>query len=636
MGRNNPAAVHVWGQDVVAATSDCAVRVAAARKIFAEAPVAPEHTTHAVATPDCTVDVTAQQRKSDAAAAVGETTVDVTVVEEPAIVDATAREIDDSTTTSPKNQNEYEFGEFSDEEVEEENGYFHADSMQKNDHHLEAKIIDEGETQIFVHKKRDQEEIVNLDEASSEEGHQESCDSEELSAYSSPALEFVHSDEVIGHDEEIPRDSSYDFQTNKSDPTSTRILNQKKSGLIMDNNNNKTKLCEEILAKDDKRDVTFTRDENFLDFAPSKLESKKVLKPQGKDIEEDIFGDSCTVGSTSKSSSEWRSSINYRDSGTDDPFSSSSRRSCPKWESYTVFQKYDEEMLFLDRISAQKLHETESLRSIQACPRSISDRIVYKVATKNKSSSDFRRNPYHELESTYVAQICWTWEALNWNYKYFQRLRAARQESGPGCPAYVAQQFQQFLVLLQRYVENEPYEHGKRPEIYARMRSLAPKLLQVPEYRDSDEEKREEGFGARISSDSFLLIMEESIRTFMNFLKADRESRCQILAAFIRRKRRGSADATLLLPLKKVNKKKKTKLKELKRSGNCLRKRRLKLEEEMEILMALIDLKVVSRVLRKRELNEEQVHWCEDKMSKVRVSDGKLQRDSSPLFFPAH
>lgn len=38
-------------------------------------------------------------------------------------------------------------------------------------------------------------------------------------------------------------------------------------------------------------------------------------------------------------------------------------------------------------------------------------------------------------------------------------------------------------MLLQRYIENEPYEHGKRPEVYARMRSLAPKLLQVPEYR---------------------------------------------------------------------------------------------------------------------------------------------------------
>lgn len=66
-----------------------------------------------------------------------------------------------------------------------------------------------------------------------------------------------------------------------------------------------------------------------------------------------------------------------------------------------------------------------------------------------------------------------------------------------------------------------------------------------------------------------------------------------------------------------------------------MRKRKLRAEEEMEILMALIDLKVVSRVLRMNELNDEQFHWCEDKMTKVKVSDGKLQRDSSPLFFPA-
>ncbi|KAL0318828.1 UNVERIFIED_CONTAM: hypothetical protein Sangu_2039000 [Sesamum angustifolium] len=156
-------------------------------------------------------------------------------------------------------------------------------------------------------------------------------------------------------------------------------------------------------------------------------------------------------------------------------------------------------------------------------------------------------------------------------------------------------------------------------------------------HQDSDDEKREEGLSSsRIPSTSFLLIMEESIRTFMTFLKQDKKSNYQILADLFRRNRRGSADATLLLLLKKVNKKKKAKLNDLRRSGRCLRKRKLRDEEELEILMAQIDLKVVSRVLRMADLNGEQLHWCENKMSKVRVSDGKLQRDSSPLFFPAH
>lgn len=423
--------------------------------------------------------------------------------------------------------------------------------------------------------------------------------------------------------------------SNLHGPTSTITVDLRKSGLVSsDESTHEDKCCsfnEETMRN---------KDEKFLVFAPSQLEiTKKFLVDEEKDHEE-IYGDSCTVGSTSKSSSEWRSSINCRDSGTDDPFSSSSRRSCPKWESYTVFQKYDEEMMFLDRISAQKLHETESLRSIQACPRSISERLVHKFTTINKKSDHIRQNPYRELEAAYVAQICLTWEALNWNYKKFEGKRVSCGRGfDPGCPASIAQQFQQFQVLLQRYIENEPYEQGRRPEIYARMRLLAPKLLLVPEYRDSedDDHHKDEGFGSRISSASFLMIMEDGIRTFMNFLKADKENPCsQILKSFFGRSRRGSVDPTLLHLMKKVNAKKKMKLKDLRRAGKCMRRRKLKIEEEMEILMGLIDLKVVSRVLRTTDMNEEQLHWCEEKMSKVRILDGKLQRDSSPLFFPAH
>ncbi|XP_039060598.1 uncharacterized protein LOC120204604 isoform X2 [Hibiscus syriacus] len=191
----------------------------------------------------------------------------------------------------------------------------------------------------------------------------------------------------------------------------------------------------------------FSRSDKFFVIEP-RMESKTLLAEDKDD--EKIYGDSYTTGSTSKSSSEWRSSINCRDSVTNDPFSSSSI-SCPKWESYTVFQKYDEEMVFLDRISAQKLQKTESLRFIQACPRSISERIVHRFGTMNKKPSDIRQNPYHELESAYVAQICSTWEALNWNYNNFECKRADRKDFN--CLAMVAQQFQ---VLLQRYIENEP------------------------------------------------------------------------------------------------------------------------------------------------------------------------------------
>lgn len=81
---------------------------------------------------------------------------------------------------------------------------------------------------------------------------------------------------------------------------------------------------------------------------------------------------------------------------------------------------------------------------------------------------------------------------------------------------------------------------------------------------------------------------------------------------------------------------KKLKLRELQRTSICFRKRNLTREEEIDILMGLIDLKVVSRVLRMAEITQEQLHWCDQKMGKLRLLEGKLQRDSSPLFFPAH
>ncbi|KAK1564726.1 hypothetical protein Q3G72_010164 [Acer saccharum] len=557
-----------------------------------------------------------------------------------------------------RNHNEYDSSLFSEEEEEEEEydeGYFHGDTTENHHHHqqhLVADIIHGGESLLFLHNNNNNhvhQEFTNPhDQVIIEDQDHESFDTAQYSSHdghdSSPCSESEANDgdddESEAVEQEIPRrnhnDSVFHSDANhRHGPTAPTTIEIERSGL-MDNDES---FRGQDTENSKKVETNFPGEEKFFVLGPTQLKSKKFnnIQIHEKDDDEEIFGDSYTVGSTSKSSSDWRSSITCRDSGLEDPFSSSSRRSCPKWESYTVFQKYDEEMMFLDRVSAQKLHETESLRSIQACPRSISERIVHKFATINKNPSDIRRNPYHELEAAYVAQICLTWEALNWNYKNFQCKRALRKDFDMGCPAQVAQQFQQFQVLLQRYIENEPYEQGRRPEVYARMRLLAPKLLLVPEYRDSeDDHQKDEGFASRITSASFVMIMEEGIRTFMNFLKADKERPCQILKSFFGRNRKGSVDPTLLNLIKKVNCKKKTKLKDLRRSRKCIRKRKLTVDEEIEILMGQIDLKVVSRVLRMSDLNEEQLHWCEEKMSKVRILEGKLQRESSPIFFPAH
>ena len=56
--------------------------------------------------------------------------------------------------------------------------------------------------------------------------------------------------------------------------------------------------------------------------------------------------------------------------------------------------------------------------------------------------------------------------------------------------------------------------------------------------------------------------------------------------------------------------------------------------EEVQLLFALTDIKVASRVLRMGKLSKEQLLWCEEKISKLDLSDNKLRRDGSPILFP--
>lgn len=88
-------------------------------------------------------------------------------------------------------------------------------------------------------------------------------------------------------------------------------------------------------------------------------------------------------------------------------------------------------------------------------------------------------DPYHDLETAYVAQLCLTWEILHCQYTQLSQKISCQPESTTSYN-HSAQQFQQFLVLLQRFIENEPFDQGLRPEIYARTRNSLSKLLQVP------------------------------------------------------------------------------------------------------------------------------------------------------------
>ncbi|TQE12529.1 hypothetical protein C1H46_001920 [Malus baccata] len=57
-------------------------------------------------------------------------------------------------------------------------------------------------------------------------------------------------------------------------------------------------------------------------------------------------------------------------------------------------------------------------------------------------------------------------------------------------------------------------------------------------------------------------------------------------------------------------------------------------QEDVQLLFSLIDAKVLSRTLRMVRISKEQLFWCEEKMKKLDLVDGKLWRDPSPTLFP--
>lgn len=88
----------------------------------------------------------------------------------------------------------------------------------------------------------------------------------------------------------------------------------------------------------------------------------------------------------------------------------------------------------------------------------------------------FVREVQSDLEMVYVGQACLSWEFLHWQHQKALELpeRERRQYN------QVAGEFQQLQVLVQRFLENEPFLKGPRVQNYVQNRCVFRKLLQVP------------------------------------------------------------------------------------------------------------------------------------------------------------
>uniref|UniRef100_A0A5B6Z1A4 Ribosomal protein L34Ae n=2 Tax=Davidia involucrata TaxID=16924 RepID=A0A5B6Z1A4_DAVIN len=319
-----------------------------------------------------------------------------------------------------------------------------------------------------------------------------------------------------------------------------------------------------------------------------------------------------------------------------------------------VYKSYAEKMRKLDVLNYQTMHAISFLQlkdpiQLTTGQRSVSAiksllfpsfwpcklRRIYADPTL-KSISELHR----DLELVYVGQVCLSWEILHWQYGKAKELL---ENDSQGYRPYnqVASEFEQFQVLVQRSVENEQFQ-GPRVQDYVKNRCILGALLQVPAIRDDclkdKKENRVEGNDV-VSIAMLTEIIEESMRTFWEFLRADKDEASVILKGL-----QGSHvhlqapfDSELLMNIKASLQKKERRIKDILRSGNCIVKKFQKHQEgrlDHSMLLARVELRLVSRVLNMSRLTTDQLVWCQKKLNKINFVGRKIHVEPSFLLFP--
>ncbi|XP_047337224.1 uncharacterized protein LOC124940732 [Impatiens glandulifera] len=261
---------------------------------------------------------------------------------------------------------------------------------------------------------------------------------------------------------------------------------------------------------------------------------------------------------------------------------------------------------------------------------------------QNESVLKLMKDLQDDMEVVYVGQLCLSWDFLHLQYKTALKLwesddRRLRRYSE------VALQFQRFQVLINRFVEEEPFR-GPRVQYYVKTRCILRNLLQIPLIRE-DKRRKGELSSVMVSSDMLVEIIEECIRIFWRFLRADKDSCCwgrmRLTCIDVPNCR---VDSGLLMEIRNDVWKLKNKL----RRENCiLRKLRMvgrrgdyddEDEEEDEgsvYFFSKVEVRLVVRVLKMSGLTMEQLAWCRTKLNNISFSHRTVHLGPSFLLFPA-
>ncbi|XP_010450771.1 PREDICTED: uncharacterized protein LOC104732873 isoform X2 [Camelina sativa] len=338
-------------------------------------------------------------------------------------------------------------------------------------------------------------------------------------------------------------------------------------------------------------------------------------------------------------------------------------------EVHKFHRSYRERMRKLDILSFQKSYTLGLLQSknpqqatsaVGSSPSQSSFSSVFSVNIRlwkpKKSETEpmvqFIKDIQGELENVYVGHMCLSWEILHWQYEKAIELL---ESDVYGSRRYneVAGEFQQFQVLLQRFLENEPFEEP-RVQHYIKRRCVLRNLLQVPVIReDGNKDKKngrrrdyEENEDGAIKSDQLVEIMEETIRLFWRYVRCDKlsssihDQKSRTKSQIEPDHEEDSEDLEMFAEVKSQLQNKEKRLKDVLKSERCIIRRFQKHKEEdtaedhVLYFFSQVDMKLVTRVLNMSKLTRDHLVWCRNKLAKINFVNRRLHLDPSFCLFP--
>ncbi|PIN16301.1 hypothetical protein CDL12_11047 [Handroanthus impetiginosus] len=368
----------------------------------------------------------------------------------------------------------------------------------------------------------------------------------------------------------------------------------------------------ELQASDTESKSTCGRSHEEINHVTASLSQLKL--PASSSIYEEFAGDSLEDSETSSSDSI-DNLVEYL------PALCSSN-------SDSFHQKYTEKMRFFEVLHHERVYGLDAILNEH----------IMSPRSSHASSTDFSRQyiSWNKMarKLIYVAQLCLSWEALHHQYQKVEALTLSDNSEKLMFHHSVLGKFQEFQVLLERFVEEgQRYSRHKRLSFQGSRRVLDISGFMV-----------EEGYsmgGEAIKATQVLKAIEKCIEAFWSYLKIDNKKSFWKYKGIlpIHPPVEDPRDLELLYNVTKAFHKKGKLLKELQGKKKCWLRTKVKpvqeQHEKTNLLFAMIELKLVQKLLKISVISSSHLKWCQEKLNNLEFRHGKVFRRPMNHLFPS-